>query len=55
VSGPNQVLTCDTADRRDTFVTPSLSDPYRTPDGRSSRGVRRNRLLSSTTWKSSRT
>jgi hypothetical protein len=34
VSGPNLVLTCETADRRQTFVTPSFSDPFRTPDGR---------------------
>ncbi len=34
VSGPNVALTCDTADGSQTFVTPSLADPFRTPDGR---------------------
>jgi hypothetical protein len=33
-SGPNQFVTCDTAAGRQTFVTPSDSDPFRTPDGR---------------------
>ena len=33
-SGPNIVLSCETAEGRRTFVTPSLSDPFRTPDGR---------------------
>ena len=33
-SGPNWVLTCDTADGRRTFATRSDSDPFRTPDGR---------------------
>ena len=34
LSGPNLALTCETADGRQTFVTPSFSDPFRTPDGR---------------------
>jgi hypothetical protein len=34
VSGPNVALACDTAEGRQTFVTPSLPDPFRTPDGR---------------------
>jgi hypothetical protein len=34
VSGPNAALTCDTAAGRQTFATPSLPDPFRTPDGR---------------------
>ena len=29
-SGPNTFLTCDTAEGRQAFVTPSLSDPFRT-------------------------
>jgi len=33
-SGPNEVLSCETADGMQTFVTPSLGDPLRTPDGR---------------------
>ncbi|HJT86312.1 MAG TPA: hypothetical protein VJ732_00615 [Bryobacteraceae bacterium] len=33
-SGPNVRLTCDTAEGRQTFVTPSLRDAFRTPDGR---------------------
>ena len=27
-------MTCETPEGRQTFVTPSLSDPFRTPDGR---------------------
>jgi hypothetical protein len=38
VSGPNMVLTCDTAEGSQTFVTPSLSDPFRTPDGKTALG-----------------
>jgi hypothetical protein len=34
VSGPNTALTCDTAEGHHVFVTPSLPDPFRTPDGR---------------------
>jgi hypothetical protein len=34
MSGPNVILTCDTADGRQTFVTPSASDSIRMPDGR---------------------
>ena len=34
ISGPNMVLNCETTDGKQTFVTPSLSDPFRTPDGR---------------------
>lgn len=34
VSGPNMVLTCETADGRQTFATPWDSEPFRTPDGR---------------------
>jgi hypothetical protein len=34
VSGPNLAMTCETAAGRQTFVTPSASDPFRTPDGR---------------------
>jgi hypothetical protein len=33
-SGPNVILTCDTAEGSQTFVTPSLSDSFRTRDGR---------------------
>jgi hypothetical protein len=33
-SGPNTVLTCDTTEGSQTFVTPSLPDSFRTPDGR---------------------
>jgi hypothetical protein len=33
-SGPNTILTCDTAWGRQTFGTPSDPDPFRTPDGR---------------------
>lgn len=34
VSGPNTVLTCETAEGRQTFATPFDTDPFRTPDGR---------------------
>jgi hypothetical protein len=34
VSGPNMAVTCETAQGRQTFATPSLSEPFRTPDGR---------------------
>jgi hypothetical protein len=34
MSGPNVVLTCDTPENRQTFVTPFLPDPFRTPEGR---------------------
>jgi hypothetical protein len=34
VSGINMILTCDTAQGRQTFATPSGSDSFRTPDGR---------------------
>jgi hypothetical protein len=34
MSGPYVARTCDTAEGRQTFVTPSLADPFRTPDGR---------------------
>jgi hypothetical protein len=34
ISGPNIILTCKTTEGTQTFVTPSLSDPFRTPDGR---------------------
>ena len=33
-SGVNTYLTCDTAEGRQSFVTPSFSDSFRTPDGR---------------------
>jgi hypothetical protein len=33
-SGPNMVLTCETAEGRQTFATPSDTEPFRTPDGR---------------------
>lgn len=33
-SGPHMVTTCETVEGRQTFGTPSLSDPFRTPDGR---------------------
>jgi hypothetical protein len=33
-SGPNWFLTCETAEGRQTFVTPSDTEPFRTPDGR---------------------
>jgi hypothetical protein len=35
VSGLHTVLTCDTAEGLQTFATPSGTDPFRTPDGRS--------------------
>jgi hypothetical protein len=34
MSGPNMGMTCETAEGRQTFTTPSGSDPFRTPDGR---------------------
>ncbi len=34
VSGPNMSLKCETTEGTQTFVTPSLADPFRTPDGR---------------------
>jgi hypothetical protein len=34
MSGINMVLTCETAQGRQTFATPSGSDSFRTPDGR---------------------
>jgi hypothetical protein len=34
MSGPNMMLTCETAEGRQTFSTPSSSDSFRTPDGR---------------------
>jgi len=33
-TGVNTVLTCETADGRQTFATPSGTGPFRTPDGR---------------------
>ena len=33
-SGPHMVLTCETAEGRQSFSTPSASDSFRTPDGR---------------------
>jgi hypothetical protein len=33
-SGPNMVLTCETAEGQKTFVTRNDTDPFRTPDGR---------------------
>ena len=34
ISGPNEILNCETTEGPQTFVTPSLSDSFRTPDGR---------------------
>ena len=34
ISGPNIILSCETTGGTQTFVTPSLPDPFRTPDGR---------------------
>jgi hypothetical protein len=34
ISGPNRILSCQTTEGTQTFQTPSLSDPFRTPDGR---------------------
>ena len=34
ISGPNMRLNCETTDGTQTFVTPSLSDPFRRPDGK---------------------
>jgi hypothetical protein len=34
ISGPNTILSCETTEGIQTFVTPSLSDRFRTPDGR---------------------
>jgi hypothetical protein len=33
-SGPNQFVSCETAEGRQTFVTPAAGDSFRTPDGR---------------------
>ena len=33
-SGPNRFVTCETTGGTQTFVTPSDTDPFRTPDGR---------------------
>ena len=33
-SGPNMILACETTDGTQSFATPTLSDPFRTPDGR---------------------
>ena len=33
-SGPNMILNCETTEGTQTFATPSLSDSFRTPDGR---------------------
>jgi hypothetical protein len=33
-SGPNMVLTCETAEGRQIFATPSDTEPFRTPDDR---------------------
>lgn len=38
MSGPNVILNCDTAQGAQTFVTPSLTDSFRTPDGRTITG-----------------
>jgi hypothetical protein len=38
-SGPNVILTCDTAEGSQTLVTPALSDPFPTPDGRLVPGI----------------
>jgi hypothetical protein len=34
MGGPNMVLSCETAEGRQTFATPSDTDPFRTPEGR---------------------
>jgi hypothetical protein len=34
VSGPNEILNCETAEGMETFTTPSEGDTFRTPDGR---------------------
>jgi hypothetical protein len=34
VSGPNISMTCETAEGRQVFSTPSAAEPFRTPDGR---------------------
>lgn len=34
VSGPNMILNCETTEGTQTFQTPTLSDSFRTPDGR---------------------
>jgi hypothetical protein len=34
MSGPNMILNCETSEGTQTFATPSLSDSFRTPDGR---------------------
>ena len=33
-SGPNMVINCETNEGPQTFTTPSIGDPFRTPDGR---------------------
>jgi hypothetical protein len=38
ISGPNTILTCETAEGRQTFATPSDTEPFRTPDGRLAAG-----------------
>jgi hypothetical protein len=34
MSGPNMILNCETTEGTQTFATPTLSDSFRTPDGR---------------------
>jgi hypothetical protein len=44
LSGPNTVLTCETREGRQTFVTPSDTERFRTPDGRIVSGRMRSNL-----------
>jgi hypothetical protein len=44
LSGPNMALTCETAEGRQTFVTPSDTEPFRTPDGRLVSGRMRSNM-----------
>jgi hypothetical protein len=34
ISGPNMIFNCETSEGTQTFATPSLANPFRTPDGR---------------------
>ena len=43
-SGPNEALSCETAEGQQTFVTPPDSDRFRTPDGRIVSGQARSAM-----------
>jgi hypothetical protein len=44
VSGPNMVLTCETAEGHQAFGTPTDTEPFRTPDGRLVSGRTRSNM-----------